>query len=299
MYPSIVRRGVARAVERPRPRQLEPWLYLLPALAWFLLLVVYPLGYVVDLSFRNWRQPDRPYVGLAHYATLVQDERLWSSLQTTLVFGLASGAASFALGLALALLLSCDRLKWPGLFRSLILLPYLVSPIAAGLTWKLMLAPVDGIINYLLGTRGTDWLGSPGLALPAVIAVAVWQWIPFHAVVLMAGLLALPREPYEAAQLDGANALQAFRSLTLPLLRPVIQVAILINMIDVLKVFALVFALTEGGPGRLTEVVGWYVYQMGFRFLRVDYASALALFLVAVTALMTVGLMRATAERER
>jgi multiple sugar transport system permease protein len=254
---------------------------------------------VVDISLRGWQLPGRPYVGPENYQRFLTDEVLWSSFRTTLAFGLASAGLSFSVGLGVALLLASERLRWRTFFRSLIFLPYLVSPIAAGVTWKLMYAPVDGIVGYLLGLRTVDWLGDVGLALPAVVAVAVWQWAPFYTVVLTAGLLSLPREPYEAAQIDGADAVRTFWHLTLPMLRPVILVAVLLNTIDVLRTFALVFALTEGGPGRITEVIGMHIYLTAFRFFRIDDAAAQAILLICITATITLALLRLGRERPR
>ena len=275
-----------------RVRRPPTWaIYLLPVLLWSIPAML-SLARVVDMSLRDWQLPGRPFIGPQHYERVFNDTVLWASLRTTLAFGVASAGLSFLVGLGIALLLASERLRWRTLFRSVIFLPYLVSPIAAGVTWKLMYAPGDGIVGYLLGLPSVDWLGDLGLSLPAVVGVAVWQWAPFYAVILTAGLLALPREPFEAAQIDGADALRTFRHLTLPMLRPMIQVAVLLNVIDVLRTFALVFALTEGGPGRITEVIGMHIYLTAFRFFRMDDAAAQTILLIALTATITLALRR-------
>jgi multiple sugar transport system permease protein len=132
--------------------------------------------------------------------------------------------------------------------------------------------------------------------MSSVVAITVWELTPFFAIILLAGLLSLPREPYEAARLDGAGDLQMFRHLTLPLLRPVCQVALLMGLVDVLKVFAIIYATTDGGPARLTEVIGLYIWRTGFRFYRLDYAAAMAIVLVIVISALAFLMMRVLSE---
>ena len=130
-----------------------------------------------------------------------------------------------------------------------------------------MFHPTLGVMNYVLGTRGWDWFGSPDLALLSITLVVVWHLTPFFAIILLAGLLSLPKSPYEAARIDGASTWRLFLHLTLPMMRPVCQVVLLMGVIDVIKVFGIVYTTTEGGPARLTEVVGMYVFRTGFRDL--------------------------------
>ncbi|MCC6179341.1 MAG: sugar ABC transporter permease [Chloroflexi bacterium] len=275
---------------------LGPWLYLAPALAWFAVFAVFPLFYTLNVSVSDWSAADRPFVGLRHYAEMLGDTALLASVRATVVFSASTLVFSFLLGLAIALLLASDDLWGKTFFRSVLILPYVISPVVVGIAFRLMMHPILGVLNYVLGTTGRDWLGSPQSAMSSVIAITVWELTPFFAIILLAGLISLPREPYEAARLDGAGDWQLFRFLTLPLLRPVCQVALLMGVVDVLKVFAIIYATTDGGPARLTEVIGLYIWRTGFRFYRLDYAAAMAIVLVIAISLLAFLMMRALGE---
>ena len=202
-------------------------------------------------------------------------------------------------GFAIAVLLANDDLYGKTFFRSIVILPYVISDIVVGISFRLMFHPILGVINYVLGTRGWDWFGSPRLALLSVSLVVVWHLTPFFTIILLAGLLSLPKEPFEAARIDGAGGWRLFRHLTLPMMRPVCQVVLLMGVIDVLKVFGIIFTTTQGGPARLTEVIGMYVFRTGFLFYRFDYASAIAVVVVIVMTVLAVLAMRALSERSR
>ncbi|MCC7372754.1 MAG: sugar ABC transporter permease [Chloroflexi bacterium] len=289
---------VAHARPNPSHRlNLGPWLYLAPAMLWFALFAVFPLIYTLNVSVSDWSAADHPFVGFKHYAEMLGDNALRLSVRNTVIFSASTLVCSFLLGLGVALLLASDDLWGKAFFRSVLILPYVISPVVVGVAFRLMMHPILGVLNYVLGTTGRDWLGSPQSAMSSVIAITVWELTPFFAIILLAGLLSLPREPYEAARLDGAGDVQLFRHLTLPLLRPVCQVALLMGVVDVLKVFAIIYATTDGGPARLTEVIGLYIWRTGFRFYRLDYAAAMAMVLVAVISLLAWVMMRALSER--
>jgi len=277
----------------------EPWLYLAPALVWFAVFAVFPLFYTVVVSVSDWSIADHPVVGFRHYAALLQDTALLASIRATAIFTVGTLALAFVLGFAIALLLASDLLYASSFFRSVLILPSVISPVVVGISFRLMLHPILGVINYVLGTTGRDWLGSPDTAMLSVILITVWELTPFFALILLAGLLALPRDPYDAAKVDGAGVLATFRFLTLPLLRPVCQVGLLMGVIDVLKVFAIIFATTQGGPAGLTEVLGLYIWRTGFRFYRLDYAAALAVVFVIAIAVLAWFTMRALGERSQ
>ena len=285
------RRGLTRI------RIPEPWLYLGPALLWFLAFSAFPLVYTFNMSVRDWGSADQAFIGLANYAEMLGDQSLYRSMRATAIFALGAISLSFVLGFAIAVLLANEDLWGKTFFRSILILPYVISDVVVGISFRLMFHPILGVINYVLGTPGWDWFGSPNLALLSITLVAVWHLTPFFAIILLAGLLALPKEPYEAARIDGAGALRLFRHLTLPMMRPVCQVVLLMGAIDVVKVFGIVFTTTDGGPARLTEVVGMYIFRTGFRFYRFDYASAMALGVVVAVAILAVMAMRALSER--
>jgi multiple sugar transport system permease protein len=274
-----------------------PWLYLAPAMLWFAVFAVFPLIYTLNVSVRDWSDPNQSFVGLRHYSEMLGDGALLGSLRITAIFSTATLILSFVLGLGIAVLLASDDLWGKTFFRTVLILPYVISPVVVGVAFRLMLHPILGVLNYVLGTPGRDWLGSPQLAMTTVIFITVWELTPFFAIILLAGLLSLPREPYDAARIDGAGDWQMFRYLTVPLLRPVSQVALLMGVVDVLKVFAIIYATTEGGPARLTEVIGLYIWRTGFRFYRIDYAAAMAIVLVIAMSLLAFATMRVLGER--
>ena len=279
--------------------RIEPWFYLAPALLWFLVFSAFPLAYTVNVSLRDWGSADQNFVGLANYAEMLGDQSLYHSLRTTGMFAVGAIGLSFVFGFAIALLLANDDLWGKAFFRSILILPYVISDIVVGISFRLMFHPILGVINYVLGTHGWDWFGSPSLALTSITLAVVWHLTPFFAIILLAGLLSLPREPYEAARIDGAGSWRLFRHLTLPMMRPVCQVVLLMGVIDVIKVFGIVFTTTDGGPARLTEVVGMYVFRTGFRFYRFDYASAMAIGVVVAVAILALLAMRALRDRSQ
>ncbi len=201
------------------------------------------------------------------------------------------------MGFILALALH-GELRAGGFLRTLALLPLFTPPVAVAMIWRLIYDPVSGLINHymlewgLVG-RAVAFLGSPTLAMPAIMAADVWQWTPFCFLLSLAALQALPTEPYEAAAVDGASNWQVFRRLTLPMVTPAVIVIFLFRFLIALKVFDLVFILTYGGPGSATQVVSFYIYKIGFTMFKSGYAatlSILVLLLVSVIALvMTLG----------
>ena len=276
---------------------MEPWLYLAPALLWFVMFSAFPLVYTVNVSLRDWGSAEQPFIGMANYVEMISDRSLFHSLRQTAIFAVGAISLSFLFGFAIAALLANEDLWGKTFFRSILILPYVISDVVVGISFRLMFHPILGVMNYVMGTRGWDWFGSPDLALASITLVVVWHLTPFFAIILLAGLLSLPKEPYEAARIDGAGSLRLFRYLTLPMMRPVCQVVLLMGVIDVIKVFGIVFTTTDGGPARLTEVVGMYIFRTGFRFYRFDYAGAMALGVVVAVAILAVLAMRALSER--
>lgn len=263
-----------------------PYLLVAPAVAVLLALTAYPLVYAVRVSLQTGAGAGARW-SLQNFARLASDRFFLDALGHTLVYALAALTLEFLLGLALAVLLNRE-MRARGLLRASLLVPMMLPPVVAGVVWRLMLNPNFGAVNGTLGTLGLDtdaltWTASPRLALLSVIAVDVWQWTPFVFLVLLAGLQAIPQEPYEAAALDGASGWQTFRHVTLPLLKPAILIALLLRTMDLLRVFDQIFILTEGGPGFATETVSLYIYRAAFRFGDFGYAAAMSFALLLVT----------------
>jgi len=259
------------------------------------LVVAYPLGYSVWLSLTNFdilRQQDTRFVGLEQYASLPGNEPYVAALINTFIFVLLAVFVELCLGLALALAL--QRQRWArNVTRSFLLTPMFVTPIAVGLMFRFLLNQQLGPIPLLLDKVGVtiNFFG-PGLALLSMVMIDVWQWTPFMLLLILAGLESLPREPFEAARVDGAGPWFTFTRVTLPLLRSVIAVAVLIRALDAFKVFEYVFAITRGGPGTATETIQLQVYKTGFQFFRLGEAAAMGMVLVLIVLAMVALLYR-------
>jgi len=276
---------------------------MLPLLLVLGVVVAYPLCYSLWLSFRDFeiiRRNDVSFVGLEQYAGLLGDEDYLTAMRNTFVFVAVAVGLELVIGLALALALRRQRMV-RNLTRALLLTPMFVTPIAVGLMFRFLLNDQLGLIPLLLDGVGISipFFG-PDLALLSLALIDVWQWTPFMVLLLLAGLESLPEQPFEAARVDGAGAWMTLTRVTLPLLGPVIVVAVLIRGLDALKVFEYVFAITQGGPGTATETIQYHVYREGFQFYRLSEAAAMSWTLVAVVmAIVVVLFWRFTRGQER
>ena len=278
-----------------RRELLLPYLLVAPALAVLLALSIYPLIYSVTISLQQETASGFVWT-LAHFKRLSTDNFFRTAMAHTFVYAILALTFEFVLGLALALLLN-QQMRGRGLFRASLLVPMMLPTVVVGIVWRLLLNPNFGAINGTLKQLGVDtesltWTASPRLAFAAVIAVDVWQWTPFVFLVLLAGLQAIPQEPYEAALIDGSSRWQTFRHVTLPLLKPAILIVLLLRTMDLLRVFDQIFILTEGGPGFATEMISLYIYRTAFRFFDFGYAAAMSFVLLALTNLVSVVYIR-------
>ncbi len=243
-----------------------------------LMLVVFglPLLFSAWLSLEAW-SPDQTlfggqFAGTANYEDLLTDPQFISSMFLTLEYTAAVVAAELAAGLGIALLLNID-LPWIGLFRTMLIVPMMITPVVAAFCWKLLLDPDHGVINYLIGQH-IVWLGRPDTALLSVSVVNVWQNAPYVAILLLAGLRSLPHEPIEAAHIDGASRLQIFWHITVPLLKPYLLGALLLRLIFEFRSFDNVYVMTSGGPANATMTLSMYTYLASF--VRFDLSLAAA-----------------------
>jgi multiple sugar transport system permease protein len=267
-----------------------PWV--LPTVLVLLALSIYPLIYAIKVSLTSADGT----LSFANFQRLAGDRVFATAAIQTIVLTLAALTIEFALGLALALLIdSLARAK--SFFRAGLLVPMLLPPVVAAVAWRLIFNPQFGVLNGTLRELGLNtasflWTGGDRSALASVILVDVWEWTPFLFLLLSAGLQAIPMEPIEAARIDGASAWQTFRDVTLPLLRPVILLALLLRAMDLVRIFDQIFILTQGGPGTATETVSLYIYRTAFRFSNFGYAAAMSFVLLAATILFSRGLIR-------
>ena len=279
-------------------RRMEPVLFISPAFIVIAVILIYPLGYSLWLSFHEWTlrgfRQGIPFVGLQNYRDLFSNPDFLNSLRITATFVILAVGIEFVLGMGLALLLNHD-LRGKNIIRALILLPMMCTNVVIGLTWRLLLNYEFGLVNYYLGVIGVgpfEWLSKPAVAFSAVILVDVWNTTSFVALLLLAGLQALPEEPFEAARIDGASAWQSFVTITLPLLRQTILVVLLWRMIDTFRIFDVIYLLTAGGPARATETVSIYVYRYGFQSFNLGYASAASYTMILIMLLIAAILAR-------
>lgn len=278
-----------------------PYLLIAPTVMVLLALSIYPLLYSIKVAFQTGSGETVRW-SLANFTRLATDGFFLSALGHTVVYAVAALTFEFLLGLGLAVLL--DRsVRGRSVFRAVLLIPMMIPPVVVGVVWRLMLNADFGAINGTLKSLGVNtealtWTASPQLALASVIAVDIWQWTPFMFLVLLAGLQAIPQEPYEAAKIDGASKWQTFRHITFPLLKPAILVALLLRTMDLLRVFDQIFILTEGGPGFATETVSLYIYRAAFRFFDFGYAAAMSFVLLALTNIISIGYIKLLQNQE-
>jgi multiple sugar transport system permease protein len=262
-----------------------------PAVAVLLAITVFPLLYELRLTVVSWELttgfPPR-FVGAANFVRVFfQDPRFWNAISKTGLLVVVGVGLQTVIGTGLALELHGLR-RARTTVLSFLLIPVMIAPVIAGFQFRMIYNDQFGPLNYLLDTvthgavRGAAWLADPRIALWAVMATDVWQWTPFMTLVVLAGLQAIPAELLEAAEVDGAAGPQTFWRVTLPLLLPVIVIGMLVRFMDTFKLFDIVYQLTGGGPGSVTETIAYYTYLQGFKFFSLGYTSAMAFVQLAV-----------------
>jgi multiple sugar transport system permease protein len=296
----MTHRPRSRLVTFAAERRLYLW-FLLPLVVLLVALTIYPVFTSIQTSFTNLNlaRPRAPvlFVGLQNYVNMFQSEIFWITLRNTFVMVFGAVVVQFVGGFFIALLLDRE-LPGVGIVRTLLLLPLMVTPVVGALVWSLMLNPSTGVVTYFLKSLGWAnppvFLGSGSMAMASIIFVDAWQWTPFVMLLLLAGLQGIPKEFYEAAELDGANFAQRIRFIVLPVLRPLIGVVLLLRVMDAFKIFDKIYILTAGGPGSATETVAFHAYRQGFGFFRMGYASALSMVLLIVVLIVSIALIRQT-----
>ncbi len=265
-----------------------PFIFPAPAVVAVALIIVYPVLYTGWMSLQEWfassLTPPK-FIGAANYVQiLTHDARFREAFFRTLYFAALVVSAETVLGVAMALVF--NREFWGrGLLRTLSILPMVATPTAIALIFVMMYHPTLGVMNYLVTRVGLGpfrWTYSSQTALYALALVDVWEWTPLIMLIALAGLAALPKEPYESAVIDGATALRTFWHITLPLLRPIIIVAILFRAIDAIKTFDIIFVMTQGGPANASETINLLLFNQAFSYFSIGYASSMAVVLFAI-----------------
>lgn len=258
-----------------------------PALVFLLLIIAYPVAYVLWLSLhevtlRSLVDGVMPFVGIENYQRLARDPVFWTTLVNSLQFTVMTVALQVILGLGIALIINARQSgSLGGMNKVLMLLPWAVPPIANGLLWANIYNPTWGYLNVVLLKLGLidgfkQFAGNPSLAMFSVVIAYTWRVTPFSVLLFHAALQGIPRELYEAAEVDGAGTWRTLRSITLPLLLPVILVVLVLRTGFAFMVFEEIFAITSGGPGNTTWVVSWYTYQYAFGYLQIGHGAAAA-----------------------
>lgn len=284
-----------RAFSRDRR---DAFLMIAPAAVLLASVAIFPIAAAFRLSLDRMILVfhERSFVGLANYVFLFQDPRFYTALANTVYFSFVSVGLELALGLLLALLLHAPS-PGRGLLRASILVPWAIPTVVAARLWAWLFNPEYGLIPKLLPLQGVDWLGTPGYAMHAAIVVDVWKSTPFVALLLLAGLQTIPADLYRAAEIDGASRLRSFRSITLPLLRPTLALALVLRALDAFRVFDVIYVLTGGGPANTTETLSIYTYKTLMRAGDFGYGSALAV--VTFLCVLAWSLVVLSLQRER
>ncbi len=279
-------------------RAFKYWI-IAPAIFLLLLIGIFPLVYSLVISFMKltMMEADTSFAWFTNYAHLFRDARLWWSILHTLLITAVALPLELILGLAMAHLF-LDRLPGRPLLISLIVLPTIISPVVAGATWRLMFdqryGPINQILSWLWGSEVVAlWTVNPYLVYPAIFVCEIWQWTPFMFLVLLAALSNVDRSQLEAAEIDGAGFWRVFRRIVLPAIWPVMAIAILIRGTDLARIFDVIWALTQGGPGTRTETVSIYTYSQGFKQFETSYTAAIAfLVIILLTVIITWAIRR-------
>ncbi|WP_099355252.1 carbohydrate ABC transporter permease [Fredinandcohnia onubensis] len=246
-----------------------------------------PLIVSVFMSLLDWnlaKPTDIDFIGLGNFMNMIVDMNFWNAILLTIYQVGATVIGQLILGIGIALLLSRE-FKGVQLLRSLYLIPMMTTPIVVGMTWRMLFNTDMGIINYflsLIGISPINWLGSSTYAMPSIILTDLWLSTPFVAVILIAGLQSLPKEPIEAAKIDGATTFQIFYHIILPLLKPIIWLAVLFRTMDAIRRFETIFVMTAGGPGNSTETLNLHAYFHAFKYLEIGYSSALSVLMLII-----------------
>jgi multiple sugar transport system permease protein len=274
------------------------FLFPAPAVLVIALVIVYPVLYTGWVSLQEWviaSVPRPRFIGLANYQhILTQDSRFHQAFLRTLYFTAIAVSAETVLGVGMALLFNRE-FRGRGLIRTLSILPMVATPTAIALVFVMMYHPTLGVVNYLLGVAGAGRfmsIYSSDTVLLALALVDVWEWTPLIMLIVLAGLAALPAEPYESALIDGASTLQSFWHITLPLLRPAIVVAVLFRAIDALKTFDIIYVMTQGGPGNASETINVLLFNQAFSYFNMGYSAAVAVALFTIVMGISVLLMK-------
>lgn len=274
-----------------------------PAIVLLALVLAYPIFYTLEISFAEFDLMTfgaGEWVGFENYQEVMSDYRFWESLRVTLIYLVWALPIQVALGFGIAYLINAPW-RGRGVIRALFIIPMVVAPVVAGGIWRMILDPLWGLMNYglaFLGFEPLDWFGDPDLAMAAIIIIDTWRWTPFIVLIGTAAILALPKDVFEAARIDGANWWAMLWQIALPLLVPIIAATFVIRWLGAVKMFDIVLAATAGGPGKATNIINLFIYEEAFRSLRFAESSAMAIIVLVLTMIFTAMFLRGSRKLE-
>lgn len=258
------------------------WPFVVPALVVVLAVIVFPWAFTIWMSLNEWKVGSpTTFVGFANYLRLPTDPRFVEAVGHTLVYTALSVVLPLVLGTFAAVIFHAN-FRGRGILRAVFIMPMMATPVAIALVWTMMFHPQLGVLNYLLSLVGVPpqlWVFHPATVIPSLVLVETWQWTPLVMLIVLGGIAAIPTEPYESAMIDGASFWQMFRYITLPLIAPFLFIAAMVRMIDAVKSFDIIFAITQGGPGTASETINVYLYSVAFTYYDLGYGSAIAVIL--------------------
>jgi len=260
-----------------------------PALIVVLAIIIFPWVFTIWISLNEWKVGSpTTFVGLSNYLRLTSDPRFLEAVVHTIIYTALSVLLPLVLGTFAAVVFH-QKFAGRGFLRGVFIMPMMATPVAIALVWTMMFHPQLGVLNYLLSLVGLPpqlWVFHPATVIPSLVLVETWQWTPLVMLIVLGGLAAIPTEPYESAQIDGAGMWQMFRYITLPLILPFIFIAAMIRTIDAVKSFDIIFAITQGGPGSASGTINLYLYSAAFVYYDLGYGSAIAVIFFALIVLL-------------
>ncbi|WP_195574172.1 carbohydrate ABC transporter permease [Paenibacillus sp. 1001270B_150601_E10] len=271
--------------------RLRPYVMVAPSIVVFSIFFIYPIFYMIFLSFYNWDfiNPVKEFVGFNNFVELFEDNKFLQVLSNSLNYTILSVSLSIVISLLLAMWLNREG-AWYGFVQGALFSPHIISLVSVSLVWMWLMDPKFGLLNALLDMVGLpklEWLSSPDSSLLSLVLVAVWKGVGYNALIFIAGLQSIPKDMYEASALDEANWWRTFYKITLPMLSPTLFFLIIINLIGSFQVFETIAIMTNGGPVNSTNTLVFYIYEYGFRYFKIGYASAAGVVLLVVVGLLT------------
>ncbi|MFT8311952.1 MAG: sugar ABC transporter permease [Sporolactobacillus sp.] len=282
-------------------RSIRPYVMIAPAILIFAVFFLYPIGYMIYLSLVNWNfvSPIKNFVGLDNFKMLLSDKQFLEVMQNTLTYTVLTVSLTLVISLLLALWLNKQGAVY-SFVQAAIFSPHIISLVSISMLWMWLLDTDYGLLNWIIslfGFSNVPWLSDPSTSLISLVIVAVWKGIGFNTLIFIAGLQSVPKDIYEAATLDDTGKVRTFFKLTLPMLSPTLFFITIITIIDSFKVFETISIMTQGGPINSTNTIVYYIYEFGFRFFKIGYASAAGVILLIIISILTLVYFRVLSRR--